>query len=501
MRKEDNASAGAGLFDALAWGRVSPWLRYAVIVCAVAAPTAIYFRLLHVNPTTVALTFLLLIVTVASRWGFRYAVVMSLLSAAAFNYFFLPPVLKLTIMGSEDWIAFAAFLATGLGASRLAERARREAESANRRRAEIELLYALSQRLMLSENVIALVADIPGIVVETMGAEGAAVVLAGESQISRSHPEFQKDKDSALLALAMTPAEEAIAALEADRSLRSASLRLGLRRLGLLLVQHAQLSQETLDAAGSLIAISIERAKAVERLSRSEAARQSEELRNALLDSVTHEVRTPLTSMLAAVSSLRADAELNATERQELLSVVEEESLRLNRLIGDAVQMSALETNQVRLELQRESIDVAFDLGLERARPMLDGHRVDVDMDPDLPAVPMDVARIATVFQYLLENAAKYGAAETPIHVACRRDAGGGLCVTVSDRGPGIPEEEQPLIFEKFYRGRQTRNGVAGTGMGLAIAKAIVAAHGGVIAVTSRPGEGSTFSFVLPAGS
>jgi two-component system sensor histidine kinase KdpD len=359
---------------------------------------------------------------------------------------------------------------------------------------------------MLSENVIALVADIPSIVVEAMGAEGAAMVLAGESQISRSHPEFVKELDAALLALAMSSGEEAMPALEVDRSLRVASLRLGVRRLGLLVVQHAQLSQETLDAAGSLIAISIERAKAVERLSRSEAARQSEELRNALLDSVTHEVRTPLTSMLAAVSSLRGDADLDATERQELLSVVEEESLRLNRLIGDAVQMSALETNQVMLELQREPIDVALDLALERARATLSGRRLDVDIDPGLPAVPIDVARIATVFQYLLENAAKYGAADTPIHVVCKRvvcerEASGGLRASVTDHGPGIPEEELPLIFEKFYRGKQTRKGVAGTGMGLAIAKAIVAAHGGSIAVASRPGEGSTFSFELPAGS
>jgi two-component system sensor histidine kinase KdpD len=495
-----------GVLHGPAWGSGSPWLRYAVIVGAVAASTAVGFRLLHVNPTTVALTFLLLIVTVAARWGFRYAVVTSLLSAIAFNYFFLPPLMKLAITGTENWIALAAFLATGLGASRLAERARREAESANRRRAEIELLYDLSQRLMLSENVIALVADIPSIVVEAMGAEGAAVVLTGESHVSRSHPEFVKELDAALLALAMTPGEEAIPALDVDRSLRMASLRLGVRRLGLLVVQHAQLSQETLDAAGSLIAISIERAKAVERLSRSEAARQSEELRNALLDSVTHEVRTPLTSMLAAVSSLRGDADLDATERQELLSVVEEESLRLNRLIGDAVQMSALETNQVMLELQPEPVEVALDLALERARAMLGGRRVDVDIDPNLQAVPMDVARIATVFQYLLENAAKYGAADTPIHVVCgcvvrERKASGGLRASVTDHGPGIPEEELPLIFEKFYRGKQTRKGVAGTGMGLAIAKAIVAAHGGTFAVASRPGEGSTFSFELPAGS
>jgi two-component system sensor histidine kinase KdpD len=280
-----------------------------------------------------------------------------------------------------------------------------------------------------------------------------------------------------------------------------ASLRLGIRRLGLLVVQHAYLSQATLDAAGSLIAISIERAKAVERLSFSEAARQSEELRNALLDSVTHEVRTPLTSILAAVSSLRGDAELDRAERQELLSVVEEESLRLNRLIGDAVQMSALETNQVRLELQREPIEVAVDLALERARPTLGTRRVDIEIDPNLPALPMDVARIATVFQCLLENAVKYGPAEAPIRVVCEREASGGLRASVTDRGPGVPVEELPLLFEKFYRGKQTRNGVAGTGMGLAIAKAIVAAHGGTINAASRPGEGSTFSFELPAGS
>jgi two-component system, OmpR family, sensor histidine kinase KdpD len=501
MTRKNNASGNGGVLQGPNWSSGPPWLRYAIIAGAVAAATAVYFRLLHVNATTAALTFLLLIVAVAARWGFRYAVVTSLLSAVAFNYFFLPPLLTFSITEAENWIALAAFLATGLGASRLAERARREAESANRRRAEIELLYALSQRLMLSENVIALVNELPSIVVEAMGAEGAAVVLAGESQISRSHPEFAKELDRALLDMATMPAEEGIAVLESDPSLRMASLRLGVRRLGILVVQHAGLSQETLDAAGSLIATSIERAKAVERLSRSEAARQGEELRNALLDSVTHEVRTPLTSMLAAVSSMRADPDLNTTERQELLSVVEEESLRLNRLIGDAVELSALETNQVKLDLQREPIETALDLALERARPMLEAHSVMVAIHPDLAQVPIDVARIATVFQYLLENAAKYGAPEAPIHVACEEAPNGALRASVTDHGPGIPEEELPLIFEKFYRGKQTHRSVAGTGMGLAIAKAIVAAHGGSIAVVSRPGEGSTFSFELPATS
>jgi two-component system sensor histidine kinase KdpD len=161
--------------------------------------------------------------------------------------------------------------------------------------------------------------------------------------------------------------------------------------------------------------------------------------------------------------------------------------------------MSALETNQVRLELQREPIEVAVDLALERGRVMLGGRRVVVNIDPDLPLVLMDVTRIATVFQYLLENAVKYGASDATIRVVCEREPSGGLRASVADQGVGISAEELPLIFEKFYRGKQTRKGVPGTGMGLAIAKAIVAAHGGTISVTSRPGEGSAFSFSLPA--
>jgi len=498
MNRQDHASVDAGVSaDPESLPRVH-WMRYAAIAGSVAASTALYYRFLHVNSTTVALTFLLLIVTVAARWGFRYAVVMSVLSATAFNYFFLPPALTFTISETENWIALVAFLATGLGASRLAERARRETERSNRRRAEIERLYALSQRLMLSDNVIALVADIPRIVTEAMGAEGAAVVLTGDTHISRSDPHFANGLEARLLALANAPGEEAMAAQDFDPSFRIAYLRLGLRRLGLLVLRQAYLSPETLDAAGSLIAISIERAKAVERLSRSEAARQSEELRNALLDSVTHEIRTPLTSIVAAVSSLRRDDDLDNTERKELLSVVEEESLRLNRLIGDAVQMSALETNQVGLQLQPEAIDAAIEIALEHTSQVLATRRVDVAVDPTLPPVQIDVARIATVFQYLLENAAKYGAADTPVHIVCTRESGGTFRASVRDYGPGIPEDELPLIFEKFYRGKQTRIGIPGTGMGLAIAEAIVVAHGGSIAATSRPGEGSTISFELP---
>src|SRR6185369_4606465 len=273
-------------------------------------------------------------------------------------------------------------------------------------------------------------------------------------------------------------------------------LRIGVRAVGSLAI-IGNLSRETLEAVGSLVAIAVERAGAVEQLSHAEAARESERLRSALLDAVTHEFRTPLTSIKAAASTLRSMVELNEEARLDLLAVVEEEADRLNRLVGEAAEMAQLDAQQVQLELEVQEIGAAVRTAMDELKPVLDSRQIEVKIPPSLPQVRIDVHRIAEVIRHLIENAAKYSPPDTPIHVTAE-SAGRYVRLSVADHGPGIDDFEQSLIFEKFYRGRGQR-AIQGTGMGLPIARAIVEAHGGTIDVKSQLGRGSVFSFLLPA--
>ena len=258
------------------------------------------------------------------------------------------------------------------------------------------------------------------------------------------------------------------------------------------------------------MAISIERAGAVEKLSRAEAARESEQLRSVLLDSVTHEFRSPLTAIKASVTSLlgssssQSDSQSHLTthsdeERQELLTIINEESDRLNRLIGEAAEMAQLDANKVEFRFESAPVDHVVAEALDELKQLLVQHPVDIRIPAGLPNARMDSARIKEVLVHLIENAAKYSPASAPIRITAEaKKEDQTLTLSIADRGPGIDDFEQSLVFEKFYRGRNQRVQVHGTGMGLAICKAIVEAHGGRIGLTSQLGHGSVFYFTLP---
>jgi len=179
------------------------------------------------------------------------------------------------------------------------------------------------------------------------------------------------------------------------------------------------------------------------------------------------------------------------------MQVIEEEAERLDRLVGQAMEMAELDAKDIKLDLQLHSMREAVDLALEALQGPLRTHPVELRMPDTLPLVQMDLERIAKVLQHLLENAAKYSAEGGPIFVSAEV-ANGQLVTSVADRGVGVDDFERMMIFDKFYRGQGQRYRVQGTGMGLAIAKAIVEAHGGSIEVTSQPSQGSVFSFYLP---
>ena len=460
------------------------------VAAAIAVITVIDFRL-HVNHTTVALMFLVTVLLTSAYWGLRYAVVMAVGATAAFNFFFLPPVGTFTIADPQNWVALFAFLVTALVASNLAERARSEAEGAQQRRREVERLFGLSQRLLASENVLELLNALPQYVQETFSVSSVVVMAADHATVYRSSPDA-KFEESVLRSTLLRG--EPIT----QGGVSYVPLRLGMRTVGALGVTGDELSRETLDALGSLAGLAIERARALEALSKNRAEQEHERLRTALLDSVTHEFRTPLTSIKASVTTLLSGTNLDEHGRRELLTVIDEETDRLNRLVGEAAEMAQLDSGMFKLDLQPHSIWDALEPALQDAKASLESHPVDVAVAYEkLPKVRIDVQRIREVLMHLLENAGKYSDAGAPVKVTSEVQDD-KLVTSVADRGPGIDSFEQSLNFETFYRGQSQRYAAPGTGMGLAIAKVIVEAHGGTIGVVSQLGSGSVFSFTLP---
>ena len=471
-------------------------LRFVAAAGLVAAITAVYFRWIHVNPTTVGFTFLLLILVISAGWGLRYAIFTAIVATAAYNYFFLPPVLRFTIADPQNWIALITFLITAIIASQLSERARREAVQSNQRRREVERLYAFSQQLLVTENVFGLMNLIPKYLADSFSVSGAAMFLQ-----TKQEPYYLDTASRALFPTEQLKgvSERGEPVLDREHALCFAPLRMGVRSVGSLGMSGCDLSRETLEAIGSLTAIAIERANTVEKLTKAEAARESDRLRSVLLDSVTHEFRTPLTSIKASAGTLLSDVELDKPQRKDLLSVINEETDRLNRLVGEAAEVAQLDSHQLEFDFKPHQIGEAVEAALAKSRQALQQNSVTCDMAEGLPPIRMDVERITEVLVHLLDNAAKYSPPGSPIQIIAEL-RNGEIVTSVADHGPGIDDIEQEIIFEKFYRGRDQRMTVQGTGMGLAIAKAIVELHGGKIGVTSQVGRGSVFHFSLPAG-
>src|SRR5258707_13481378 len=425
------------------------FVRYSVSTATAAVIVAVYFRWLHVNDTTVALTFLVGILLVAANWGLRHSIYLSILSAAAFNFFFLPPVMTFTIGDTRNWIALLAFLVTGIVASQLAERARREAKISRRRQREAERLYEFSQQMLVTGNVIDLLNVLPQMIATTFNLTGAAVYLRQRDRVYRSSPNYMDVTAAELRDAAFTRDHRR----DEERDVTLIPILLGTRPIGAVGITGDGTSPEALDAVCGLAAIAIERAGAVETLTRVEASRESERLRNALLDSVPHELRTPLTSITAAITSLRTDPLLDGAQSDEMMQIIEEEAARLNRLVGQAMEMADLDAHHIKLDLRPYPMREAVDLPLEAVQAQVRNHPVDIRLPDSLPPVEMDLERIATVLQHLLENAAKYSAEGSPIFVSAEV-AKGQLVTSVADRGAGVDDFERMMIFDKFYRGQ-----------------------------------------------
>src|SRR6266404_2704804 len=469
----------------------------AASLAVVAGISFFYRHILHVNQTTVALSFLLAILAVSAVWGMAVSVAMSLLAVVAFNYFFLPPVGTLTIADPQNWVALFAFLVTSIVGSQLSSRIRTEADEAHQRRREVERLYQFSRKLLGEGNVIQLMNAIPDYIVESFEAGAAALFLPQKDKFYRSgfgaaHLDEEKMKQTFSL-------DEF--SCDTQQGHYFIPIRLGVRPIASLGISGSQLSRQSLDAISTLVAIAIERARAVEQLGQTEAERQGERLKSALLDSITHDFRTPLTSMKAAVSSLLSsfpsDGSSDGTHTRELLTIINEECDRLNRLVEEAGEMAKLEAGEISLDLEAVPVEEIIDAALAHCSSSLAGRAVDVRVATDLPAVYADRERAKEALVQLINNANLYSPKDQPITIAAEL-MGDIISISVADRGPGIDDFEQTMIFDKFYRGKDQRYLVRGTGMGLPIAKALIVAQNGTISVTSQLGHGSVFAFTLP---
>src|SRR5229473_8721319 len=473
-------------------------LRFAACAAVLFIVVYLYTAVIRVNPTTVALTFLVSVLIVSAVWGLRYALFTAIVAAVAFNYYFLPPTGTFSIADAQNWVALFALLTTAVIASQLSDRARRQADDAVGRRRELERLYSFSQQLLTADNVLQLLNAVPNHVIESFGVAAAAVYLPEKGDIYRAGIEAS-DLDADQLKSIIARGEPM---MDRERNLSFTPLKMGVRTVGALGV-GGNLSRQTLDAMGSLIAIAVERANAVETLTRSETTREGERLRSAILDSVTHEFRTPLTSIKASVTSLLSNTGLSSDDRQELMTVINEESDRLNRLVGEAAEVAQLESHEFQLDLQTCRVIDLVQAAVEEVKQVMGKHPVEIRVPQDI-TVRLDADRMKQVLVQLLENAGKYSPPESPIRITAEMQKAElqkedtNFELSVADRGVGIDDMEQGLIFDKFYRGKNQRYRVQGTGMGLAIVKAIVEAHGGKIAVTSQLGCGSVFRIVLP---
>jgi two-component system sensor histidine kinase KdpD len=482
-----------GVFPVLRGRSVRVTLHLAAVLAIIASITFLCSRVVLVNALSVGFAYLVAILVIATVWGLLEAAVASVAAALCLNYFFLPPIGTLTIADPENWIALFAFLLTAIIASELSARAKQRTREALDRQQDTERLYALSRAILLTEanrtapkqiaNQIAQIFDFPAV----------SLYDRDTGDIHRAGPEDLRAIDDELHEAAV---QGTLFHDEVGQTTVT-SIRLGGQPIGSLAIRGSSLSDGALQALSNLVAIALEKVRGQEVASRAEAARQSEELKSTLLDAIAHEFKTPLTSIKAAASALLSGTVSKTEEQRELTTIVNEEADRLGRLVTEAIQMARLEAGKIQLNRSMHSVEGLISAVLQQMTPVTEGRRLEVGIASDLPMIEVDPELMQLAIRHLLDNALKYSSPESPLRISAATGER-GLMIKVSDKGPGILERDQARIFEKFYRGPNTHSRVPGTGMGLAIAREIVRAHGGDIWVESSAGQGAEFCIAVP---
>ena len=456
--------------------------------------TFVLFKL-GASTTAAGMVYLVLVVWSATQAGIWLSLYVASLCAFAFDYFFLPPVGSLRLNGAQSYVAMVCFLASCLVVSRVAERARRQTRQAEQRREDVERLYELSQEMMLHEDAAGLTHDLPGLIRRIFALDAIVLYVCEADRFYGSTADLPDSVQASLrsMALGHNPT------VPLDSGFYIAPLTLGMRQVGALAWRPASLSREVAIAVSAQVAIVLARSMAVEATARIEAAREGERLRTALIDSLTHELRTPLTSIRAAATTLLQAEGLDEAGRLDLVSLVDEESSRLDQLIGEAIEMAEIDANVVEVNMTPQHARALLDQAVEESHKALAAHRVSIDLEGEDEPAWFDPHLLARVLRHLLENAARYTPPGSRIALKSWRTEQ-HLEFSVEDNGPGIDAVDLPLIFEKFYRGKRgaSKGKNKGSGMGLAISRAILLAHGGGIEASSPPGQGTSFHFWVP---
>ncbi len=469
-------------------------LRVTAVLTIIAVITFLCSRLIRVNATTVGFAYLVAILVIATWWGFPEALVGSVAAMLCFNFFFLPPIGTFNIADPQNWVALFAFLATSIIASQLSARARREAKEAVDREKEMERLYALSRSILLTDTRQSPAKQITHQIAQIFEFPALALYDHHTGEVYRSG-----SKDSAVADEEMRQAafQENLLQNEGSRTI-VAPIRLGGQPVGSLAVGGSVVSDTALQALSNLVGIGLERVRGQEAANRAEAARQSDELKSTLLDAIAHEFKTPLTSIKAAATGLLSTPAAMPENQRELVTIVDEEADRLGRLVSEAIQMARIEAGKIQLNRKLQSVDELIETALQHVKPMTEGRKITVNIAKDLPMIRADAELMTLAIRQLLDNAVKYSPPASPLTIGAEK-CDGGVTISVEDAGPGIAEQEQSRVFDKFYRSPGSRQHVTGTGMGLAIARQILHAHGGEVLLASRPGHGSIFSISVPA--
>jgi two-component system sensor histidine kinase KdpD len=470
------------------------WRPFRAFVCliAIGLVSFVAYRIIPVNATTVGFAYLLLILVIASTWGFFEAALSSVLATLLFNFFFLPPIGTFTIADPQNWVALFSFLASSLIASRLSAQVKARALEAIERQRDLERLYAFSRAMLLTDNSAPFAQQLAGKLMEIFDLD--AIVFyerhTGQfSSVGRQKPNGVEDK----LRHAALPGGPSI---QAHSGYVIVGVSRGSKPVASIALYGARMPESVLHGVANLVAIGLERARAQDLAQQVEAARQSEQLRATLIDAMAHEFKTPLTLIKAATTSLLANPDVPAESRREQITIADDEAEHLRELIDDAIEMARLD--RAHIEIHQEMADLQGTLQdvLASMRADLDEHPVQILCNQPLRPIPFDKRLMKLAIRQLLDNALKYSPAGTAVEMSVQLKDG-TLELEVTDHGKGIPADEQLRIFERFYRSPSVKDQIPGSGLGLSIAQVIVQAHHGELTVSSEPGR-TTFRITLP---
>lgn len=464
--------------------------RLSLVLAAVGSLTWLDFRAAHLTAAAAAFTYLLLILGLATKIGRAESIMASLASMIAYDYFFLPPIGALAVDNTQNWITLLAFFASAVITSQLSSTIRARAEEAAAGHLQLQRLYEFSRGLMLTEETGHVADRAAHQLVTAFGARGACVFSATADSIGR---EGEAALFSAEVMRLVSDTGEPW--FDEQRSATIIPIRFGGRPLGSLGVAGAGASEVGLYAVTQLVAAEMERAVAQDAAARMLAAQQSEHLKSVLLDALAHEFKTPLTSIKAAASSMLSGNRVQGPA-QELATVINEEADRLTVLVSDAIELARVGSGTVQLQREPWPVEDLLHASLAVFSNRLEDRPVRLECDPNLPLVLADRKLAEIALRQLLANALLYSAPGTPIEVrATIKD--NSVALAVSNEGSPVPAAERELLFDKFYRGQNVRGRVAGSGMGLSIARDIAAAHGGSLWLDGDP-KRTRFWFTLP---